>query len=137
MARLRLEPRISVSCRNTSPGQGPPGGGEGPPPVGGAQPPAGGAQPQAAPTNDKIWRSLPDHFDGNRSRADDFLEELHSYLCANRANTGLQSPITHVAIALTLIKGPEVQGWVKDMGKFLDNLDPTINDIPEVWDQFL
>jgi retrotransposon gag protein len=42
-----------------------------------------------------------------------------------------------VAFALTLIKGPEVTEWVKDMGEFLDNLDPVTDNIPEVWDQFL
>jgi hypothetical protein len=41
------------------------------------------------------------------------------------------------AFALTLIKGPEVVGWVRDMGEFLDNLNPIVNDVPEVWEQFL
>jgi hypothetical protein len=50
---------------------------------------------------------------------------------------GLQSPITKVAFALTLIKGPKVVEWVRDMEKFLDNLNPIINDVPEVWEQFL
>lgn len=113
------------------PGRGPPGGGGGPP-RGGGPPLGAGAQAPAIPTNNKTWGSLPNHFDRNRARADDFLEELRSYLHANRANTGLQLPITRVAIALTLIKGPEVQGWVKNMGEFLNNLDPTIDDVPEV-----
>jgi hypothetical protein len=55
----------------------------------------------------------------------------------NQLNVGLQSPIIKAAFTLTLIKGPEVVGWVRDMGEFLDNLNPAINNVPEVWEQFL
>jgi retrotransposon gag protein len=55
----------------------------------------------------------------------------------NWLNVVLQSPITEAAFALTLIKGPEVAGWVRDMEEFLDNLNPTTDNVPEVWDQFL
>jgi retrotransposon gag protein len=72
-----------------------------------------------------------------RSKADNFIDELKSYFHINRLNAALQSPITKVAFALTLIKGPEVAGWVRDMEEFLDNLDPATDDVPEVWDQFL
>jgi hypothetical protein len=87
--------------------------------------------------SDKTWGSLPNHFDGTRSKANDFIDKLKSYFCINRLNAALQSPITKAAFALTLIKGPEVAGWVRDMGEFLDNLDPATDNIPEVWDQFL
>jgi hypothetical protein len=141
-------------------GTGPPGGG-GMPPGGGGGPPGGAGSPpggrggplgtggnlnQPAGGNpaggmqlpsDKTWGSLPNHFDGTRSKADDFIDKLKSYFHINRLNTALQSPITKAAFTLTLIKGPEVAGWVRDMGEFLDNLDLATNDIPEVWDQFL
>jgi hypothetical protein len=111
---------------------GPPGGGRNPNlPAGGN--PAGGGQP----LSDKMWGSLPNHFDGTRSKADNFIDELKSYFCVNRLNVALQSPITKAAFALTLIKGPEVTGWVRDMGEILDNLDPATDDVPEVWEQFL
>jgi retrotransposon gag protein len=55
----------------------------------------------------------------------------------NQLNVALQSLIMKVAFALTFIKGPKVAGWVRDMGEFLDNLDPIIDDIPKVWEQFL
>jgi retrotransposon gag protein len=72
-----------------------------------------------------------------RLKSNDFIDELKSYFCVNQLNTALQSPITKAAFALTLIKGPEVAGWVRDMGEFLDNLDPMTDDITKVWDQFL
>jgi hypothetical protein len=55
----------------------------------------------------------------------------------NQLNMALQSLIMKVAFAFTFIKGPKVAGWVRDMGEFLDNLDPIIDDIPKVWEQFL
>jgi hypothetical protein len=114
-------------------GTGPPGGGGTPPGRGGG--PAGrgggptggeGGSPDARrnpnlPTrgnpiggaqlpSDKTWGSLPNHFDGTRSKADDFINELKSYFRVNRLNMALQSLITKVAFTLTLIKGPEVAG---------------------------
>jgi retrotransposon gag protein len=119
-----------------------PGGPRGPggSPVGGEGPnfPAGGNLATGGqPPSDKTWGSLPNHFNGMRSKADDFINELKSYFHINRLNAALQSPITKAAFALTLIKGPEVAGWVRDMGEFLDNLNPTTDDVPEVWEQFL
>jgi hypothetical protein len=139
---------------------GPPGGGGTPPGGGGGPtgraggPAGGGGGPPGARGNlnlptrenpagkvqlpsDKPWGSLPNHFDGTRSKADDFIDKLKSYFHVNRLNAVLQSPITKVAFALTLIKGLEVAGWIRDMGEFLDNLDPATDDVPEVWDQFL
>ena len=42
-----------------------------------------------------------------------------------------------VSLTLTLIKGPEVAGWVQDMGRWINQLDPVINNVPLVWEQFL
>jgi hypothetical protein len=111
---------------------GPLAGGEGPNLPGGGNPATGGQLP-----SDKTWGSLPNHFDSMRSKADDFIDKLKSYFRVNRLNVALQSPITKAAFALTLIKGPEVAGWVRDMGEFLDNLNPITDDIPKVWEQFL
>ena len=35
-----------------------------------------------------------------------------------------------------LIKGDDVRSWVEDMGGILDRLNPLIDNIPEVWEQF-
>jgi len=42
-----------------------------------------------------------------------------------------------MAFTLTLIKGPEVVGWTRNMGEVLDALDPLVDNILAVWDQFL
>jgi len=35
------------------------------------------------------------------------------------------------------MKGPQVAGWTRNMGTWLDTLDPILDNIPDVWDQFL
>ena len=78
--------------------------------------------------------ALPIPFDGNRERADDFIEELKAYI---RLNQGLMaSYIKRVALTLTLLKGPLVASWAKDMGVFYDTLVPA-DDVPDLWEQFL
>ena len=74
--------------------------------------------------------SLPQIFTGNHTRADDFIEEVRGYLCLNQDVAGFNSPMKKVSLTLTLIKGPEVAGWVQDMGRGIDQLDPVINNVP-------
>ena len=93
-------------------GGGPPGGspqGGGPP--GGAGP---GADliPVAIAGDVKTMGSLPQIFTGDRTRADDFIEEVRGYLRLNQDVAGFNSPMKKVSLTLTLIKGPEVAGWV-------------------------
>jgi retrotransposon gag protein len=120
-------------------GGGPPGRGGGPLGTGGNPNPPSGGNPtgRVQLLSNKTWGSLPNHFNGMRSKANDFIDKLKSYFHVNWLNAVLQSPITKAAFAFTLIKGPEVAEWVRDMGEFLDNLDLMTDDIPEVWDQFL
>jgi len=33
--------------------------------------------------------------------------------------------------------GPQIARWKRDVGNFLDTLDPILNNIPDVWNQFL
>ena len=49
---------------------------------------------------------------------------------------GFESPIRKVAFALTLIKGPEVAEWAKDVGAWVDTLDLVADNIPWVWTRF-
>ena len=81
--------------------------------------------------------SPPSIYNGDRTKANDWLEELKMYLRVNRDMAGFNSPIKKVAVALSFIKGPQVAGWVRDYGRVLDTLDPTNDNIPAVWDQFL
>jgi len=131
---------LQRALRRTVPGGGgPPGGG---PAGGGGGPPAGGAapnvpqQPAQPPQDVKMMGALPAIFAGNREQADDFIEQLKGYICLNRLVLGMNSFIQRVALALTLIQGPLVAEWHKNIGEWIDGLTPN-DDVPAVWDHFL
>ena len=112
-------------------GEGPPGGGA-PGGGGGAPIPAATAQgpvPVAAPRDIRTMGTLPQIFTGNHAKAQDFLDEVLGYFRANRGIAGFKSPMCKVSITLTMIKGNEVAGWVHDMGRWVNSLDPAVNDI--------
>ena len=94
-------------------GGGPPGGGGGPPgggggaPGGGSQGGGGNAQPIAQPDG-KPMGALPTIFEGDHSKAESFLQEFSTYLLVNHDVPVLASFIQRITIALTCIKGPEV-----------------------------
>ena len=90
------------------------GGGAGPP----AQPqPAGqGQAPIPVAADVRTMGEKPAIFTGDRTKAEDFIKEVKAYFCVNQDVAGFNSPIKKVAFTLTLIKGDEVAGWVKDMG---------------------
>ncbi len=124
-------------------GGGPPGGGE---PSGGGFPrgggsPVGGApavrQPLIANQDNRPIGSPPSTFHSNRALANNFLDKIKLYFHLNWACPSYQSAITQATFTLTYIKGEQVAGWVRDFGEFLDNLDPTNDDGPIVWDHFL
>ena len=79
----------------------------------------------------------PAIFTGNRTKVDDFIEEVKAYFRINQDVAGFNSPIKKVAFTLTLIKGDEVARWVKDMGTWIDGLDLVNQNYPIVWTQFL
>ena len=115
-------------------GGGSGGGGGGPParqPA--AQPPA----PIAIAGDVKNMGQLPFIFDGDRTKADDFIDEVKSYLLLNQDVSGFNSPIKKVAFTITLIKGPDTAGWTRDIRTFLEGLDPVADNVPAIWDQFL
>jgi hypothetical protein len=59
---------------------------------------------------------------------------LKAYIRLNQRT--MTSYIQRLALTLTLIKGPIVAAWTKDMGAFFDTLTP-IDNVPDLWDQFL
>jgi hypothetical protein len=79
----------------------------------------------------KTMGVLPQVFTGNHARADDFIKEVKGYLQLNQDVAGFDSPMKKIAFTLTLIKGTDTAGWTRDMGTFLDSLDPGDN-IPEL-----
>ena len=80
--------------------------------------------------------TLPQIFTGNCAKAQEFMDELLGYFCANRGIAGFESPMHKVSITLTMIKGSEVAGWAHDMGQWVNSLDPTVDNIELVWEQF-
>ena len=103
---------------STAPGgAGPSGGGGGPPGGGGGAPGGGGGTPggggggnpvQAVIGDRKPMGALPTIFEGDHSKAESFLREFSTYLLVNYDIPALASFIKRIAIALTCIKGPEV-----------------------------
>jgi hypothetical protein len=63
------------------------------------------------------------------SRALKSPRKLYRYFQANARVPGLNSPMRKVSIALTLIQGPKVATWVRDMGAWIDSLDPIDDNI--------
>ena len=119
-------------------GSGPPGGGGTGPPGGGqpAQPPAA-QQPVQVAADIKAMGSLPHIFNGDWSKVDDFIKEVKGYLHLNTDVAGYNSPYKKVAFTLTLIKGDEPAQWVRNMGNWLDTLDPVADNVKDLWLQFL
>src|SRR6267142_4403252 len=121
-ADQRVCDRLRLAMRRT--GGGAPGGGA---PGGGRPAPAAAAQgpvPVAAPGDIRTMGTLLQIFTGNRAKAQDFLDEVLGYFHANRGVARFESPMRKVSITLTMIKGSEVAGWARDMGRWIDALDP-------------
>ena len=74
---------------------------------------------------------------GDREKADRFLSQLKCYYLANIGVLEFNSWIWKVVIACTYIQGPLVDKWVDRVVDWLSWLDPLIDDIEDVWDQFL
>jgi hypothetical protein len=97
----------------------------------------GGAQGRTRKCDLKIMGNLPATFTGDRSKAEQFIDEIKNYMRLNKGVPGFNSPKRKVALALTVIQGPEVEGWTRKIGKWLDSLGRPEDDHEEVWRQFL
>ena len=107
------------------------GGGGGNPGGGGGG--GGGAGGGNAAGNTRAMGALPIIFQGDREKADDFVDALKHYLRLNRETPPLNTYIGKVALALTLIQGPEVVDFTREQGNILDN---AFED-RDVWDDFI
>jgi hypothetical protein len=79
----------------------------------------------------------PQVFDGDQTKADAFIRELCLYMMANQGVPGFESPMRRTTIALTFIKGPKVDAWVKTMLQVLEQLDPAVENVKYVYTNFL
>ena len=120
-----------------TPTPGTPGGGGGRGGGGGGGKGGGGqANPPAAP-NLRLCGNPPEIFTGDREKVDRFLSQLKQYYLANIRVPEFNSWIRKVVIACTYIQGPLVDKWVDRAVDWLLRLDPAIDNIEDVWDQFL
>jgi Retrotransposon gag protein len=81
--------------------------------------------------------SLPQPYEGDQKLARTFLDQLVHYFWVNVQVPGLNSAIRKVSIALTLFQGQQTAAWVRDMGTWIDSLDPANDDVHEVWTTFV
>ena len=129
---------IALRCAHSGGGGGGGGGGgEGGPPPGQPAPVGQGQAAIPAAADIKAMGQLPREFTRDRTKADDFIEEVKAYFRVNEDVAGFNSPIKKVTFTLTLIKGDEVAGWVRDVGIWIDGLDRVHDNFPIVWTQFL
>jgi len=90
------------------------------------------------PTEDLKTVGIPPLlFNGDRTHADAFIRELRIYMMANQGVPGFKSPIQCIAITLTFIKGPQVDGWVEGILEGLKQLHPINNNIKYTYLNFL
>ena len=85
----------------------------------------------------KTMGALPQIFYGDRTKANDFINEVKAYLQLNADVAGYDSPFKKVTFTLTLIEGESTAQWVRDMGDWLDGLIMPRDNIPDLWNQFL
>ena len=81
--------------------------------------------------------ALPQSFYSNRAKAESFINEVQEYLRLNADVAGYNSPMKKVVLTLMLMKGLEIAGWRRNMGLWIDRLDPLRDNIPNLWTQFL
>jgi hypothetical protein len=79
----------------------------------------------------------PQVFNGDWTWAEAFLQELRLYIMANYGVSGFESPIRWIAIALTFIKGLQVDGWVEGILQALEQLNPIADNVEYIYIDFL
>jgi len=74
----------------------------------------------------------PPLFNGNRSKADTFMNEVEKYLALNYDVAGFNSPKKKVILVLTFMQGPEVEEWTRGMLQWIQQIDDQSN-MDDVW----
>ena len=110
------------------------GGGQPPSPQGPATAPQQVPQPQG---DVRMMGALPEPFTSECAKAGNFIEAMKTYVRLNRRVPGFESVMQKINLALTLMHGEKVAGWVKNVGTALDELNPDTDDVDELWTTFL
>ena len=101
------------------------------PPEGGGLPGWGGpaaagtaaVQPVAAAANVKAMGRDPPLFQGERKKADTFMNKVKKYLMLNYNIAGFNSPKKKVTLILTFMQGPEVEEWTRGILQWIQQID--------------
>ena len=117
-------------------GGGPPGGGGGGGALGGSGQGWGSNTQAAAQQEGKPMGALPMIFEGDYSKAESFIREFSIYLLVNHDIPALASFIQRITIALTCIKGPEVNWWTEQQLDWLMALQPADDNLA-TYQQFI
>jgi hypothetical protein len=105
------------------PGSGPPGGSGGHGPGGPPGRPGaifGHIGPRGGVCGgSKLGRNPPAIFDGNRSKANNFMTEFNLYRITNHDIDHMANPMKHTALFLGFIQGPIVQAWIQHQTQWI------------------
>src|SRR6266436_5826163 len=93
-------------------------------------------QPVAAAANVKAMGKDPPLFQGERKKADTFMNEVEKYLTLNYDVAGFNSPKKKVALILTFMQGPEVEEWTRGILQWIQQINDQSN-MDNVWCVFL
>ncbi len=77
----------------------------------------------------------PPLFQGDRKKADTFINEVKKYLTLNDDIAGFKSPKKKVALVLTFMQGPEVEEWTRGMLQWIQQINDQSNT-EDVWRVF-
>ena len=74
---------------------------------------------QNIPSNGGMRGVPPNIFDGNRSKADDFMGQFRRFKMVNRTHEAMKVPYDRVLTALTYMRGPLINDWIDQQEKKL------------------
>ncbi len=74
----------------------------------------------------------PPLFQGERKKADTFMNEVEKYLMLNYNVAGFNSPKKKVVLVLTFMQGPKVEEWTWGMLQWIQQIDDQSN-MDDVW----
>lgn len=96
-------------------------------------------------TNGELIGVPPSPFDGDRSKADQFITRFGLYCMINERNSVITNPKRRIALALTYIRGPKVDDWVTQQVNALltkvvgdaDHVPKHANTDEALWEDFV
>ena len=56
---------------------------------------------------------MPTVFNGDRSKSDQFLQKFHILMLSNHRHHAMATPLNHIGVALSYIRGKKVNDWVE------------------------